>query len=262
MMPIPACAILLALAAPAALAAEAAAFRDDFASLDPDRWYVSDGWSNGDWQACTWSRDMAVVEDDVLSLRLVAAPEGLADGSKDYLCGEVQTNERFLYGTFEARIRTDAASGVNAAFFTYIGPVHEQPHDEIDVEVLTRNPREVQFNTYRDGEPRHGRTVALPDGGSAEDDFHVYAFVWEPDRLRWYVDGTLMHEARGDDLPRSAQKIYLSHWNTSTLTDWMGEFVDPGRPLDMEIDWVSYTPLGAGCPFEGSVACLEDVEGP
>lgn len=256
MTSVPTCAAALLLLAPAALAAEPAAFRDDFTSLDLDRWYISDGWSNGDWQACTWSRDMAIVEDGILRLRLAATPDG-----SGHLCGEVQTDDRFLYGTFEARIRTEAASGVNAAFFTYIGPVHEQPHDEIDVEVLTRDPGRVQFNTYRDGEPAHGLTVDLPDRGSAASDFHVYAFVWEEDRLRWYVDGVLLHEARGSDLPRSAQKIYLSHWNTLTLTDWMGEFVDPGRPLDMEVDWVSYTPLGADCLFEGSVACLEDADG-
>lgn len=257
MTPFPLCAAFLALTTPVALAADAVAFRDDFAdSLDPDRWYVSDGWSNGDWQACTWSRDMAVVEDGMLRLRLATAPDGSPDG---YSCGEVQTHDRFLHGTFEARLRTDAASGVNAAFFTYIGPVHKQPHDEIDVEVLTRDPSRVQFNTYRDGEPRNGRTVDLPGGGSADSDFHVYSFVWEPDRLRWYVNGVLMHEVQGADLPRTAQKIYLSHWNTLTMTDWMGEFVDPGRPLDMEVDWVSYTPLGADCPFEGSVACLEEV---
>ncbi len=248
----------IVLLVPAALAAEPAAFRDDFDSLDTGRWYISDGWSNGDWQACTWSRDKAVVENGVLRLRLADAP----DGSGGQLCGEVQTNDRFLYGTFEARIRTDAASGVNAAFFTYIGPVHEQPHDEIDVEILTRDPSQVHFNTYRDGEPGDLRAVALPNAGSADSDFHTYSFVWEEDRLRWYVDGNLMHEAGGADLPRAAQKIYLSHWNTLTLTDWMGEFVDPGRPLDMEVDWVSYTPLGADCPFEGSVACLDDVKGP
>ena len=31
-------------------------FRDDFDVLDHGRWTLSDGWSNGDWMNCTWSR--------------------------------------------------------------------------------------------------------------------------------------------------------------------------------------------------------------
>lgn len=246
---------------PAVVAQEA--FRDDFLQLDTERWYISDGWSNGDWQACTWSSDMVSVEDGMLRLTLApsdnaaaAAPAGV---KTPYLCGEIQTNDIFHYGTYEARIRTDAASGVNSAFFTYIGPVHEQSHNEIDVEILTRNTRRVEFNTYRDGAPAYGTAVPIPDGSTTDSEFHTYAFIWEKEQLRWYVDGMLLHEATGSNLPELAQKIYLSQWNTLTLTDWMGEFVDPGRPLVMEIDWVAYTPLGADCQVEGSILCEDGV---
>ena len=30
-------------------------FEDFTGKLNKDRWYVSDGWSNGDWQDCVWS---------------------------------------------------------------------------------------------------------------------------------------------------------------------------------------------------------------
>ena len=56
------------------------------------------------------------------------------------------------------------------------------------------------------------------------------------------------------------QKILLSHWNTRTLTDWMGPFEDPGRPIVMDVDWVAYTPQGAGCLHEGSVLCEPDFQ--
>ena len=244
------CTLSVALSLPAF--AEAQAFRDDFDSFDSGRWYVSDGWSNGDWQACTWSSEMISVEAGILNLRI--APT--AKGPKDYLCGEIQTDDPLHYGTYEARIRTDAGSGINAALFTYIGPVHEKPHYEIDIEILGRNPSEVQFNTYLDGEPAYGSVKALPDDSRSDEEFHTYAFIWEEGRLRWYVDGLLLHEATGADLPQEPQKLFLSHWNTTTFIDWMGAFEDPGRPLDMAIDWVAYTPLGADCQFEESIACL------
>lgn len=232
-----------------------AAFRDDFSRLDEARWYVSDGWSNGDWMACTWSRRMIGLADGALTISLAPTEAG----SSDYLCGELQSNDLFHYGTYEASIRTDVGSGVNAAFFTYIGPVHDQPHDEIDFEILTRNTRAVDVNTYNDGESAQGTSVALDV--PTDSAFRTYSFVWEPERLRWFVDGELVHEATGPDLPDAPQKIFLSHWNSRTFTDWMGPFEDPGRPLTMAVDWVAFTPLGDGCRFEGSVLCVPGVEG-
>jgi hypothetical protein len=44
-------------------------------------------------------------------------------------------------------------SGLNAAFFTYIGPVHDRAHHEIDIEILLRDTSAVTFNTFVDGAP-------------------------------------------------------------------------------------------------------------
>ena len=247
------CALGLIPGAPAYAAEEQAPFRDDFDRLDTERWYISDGWSNGDWMACTWSQDMVAVEEGALKLTLSTAPQG-GDNS---LCAEIQTHATYLYGTFEARMRTEAASGVNANIFTYIGPTHGESHNEIDVEILTRNTREVQFATHLEDRPTYSHVATLPDGETTDAEFHTYSFTWEPDRVRWYIDGVLANELTGADVPQVAQKIYLSHWNTTIMTDWMGEFVDPGRPLVLDVDWVAYTPLGTECQFEGSVLCAQ-----
>jgi len=225
------------------------AFFDPFDAVSSKRWYISEGWSNGSWQNCTWSRRAITLEDSTLRLLFLPAAKG---SSEPQLCGEVQTKPRFLHGTFEARIKTDRASGVNAAFFTYIGPVHEKPHDEIDVEILTRDTGQVFFNTYRSGQA--GKSVTSPLPVPADSAFQTYSFIWEPDRIRWFVDGILMHEST-TDVPVTPQKIYLSHWGSDTLTDWMGPFTPPDRPLVMEVDWVAYTPLGALCQFPESVLC-------
>lgn len=230
------------------------AFFDDLDRLDRDRWYVSDGWTNGAHQACWWSRTALSVRDGTLLLKLRAT----GDSAKPYLCGEVQTRSRYRYGTFEARFRTDRASGVNAAFFTYIGEVHKKPHDEIDVEILTRNPATVTFNTFVSGQMHNGGEAPLAVPADAE--FHTYSIIWEPDRIRWFIDGTLAHETQDGLLPKNAQKIFLSLWNTTTLTDWMGPFADPGRDLEMAVDWVAWTPPGAGCQFPQSVLCDLEAE--
>jgi endo-1,3-1,4-beta-glycanase ExoK len=226
-----------------------APFRDQFESLDASVWFVSDGWTNGPHQNCTWSAKAVEVTDGILRLSFVpgqgAAPPG-------HLCGEVQTNAVYHHGTYEARIRTAQGSGLNAAFFTYIGPVHDKPHDEIDVEILTRDTASVSLNTFVNGKPQNGTTV--PVDPPTDQAFHIYAFTWDESGIRWFINGQEVHRAT-ENLPVTPQKLYLSHWGSDTFVDWMGPFARPDGPVVMEIDWVAFTPLGAPCQFPESVVC-------
>lgn len=43
------------------IADDSAGFVEEFETLDEGRWYVSDGWTNGPHQNCTWSRDAVQV---------------------------------------------------------------------------------------------------------------------------------------------------------------------------------------------------------
>ncbi|TKB36255.1 MAG: glycosyl hydrolase family protein, partial [Mesorhizobium sp.] len=122
----------------------APSFVDDFTSLSRARWFISDGWTNGKHQNCTWSKKLVELSDGVLTLGF--EKRKLKD--RDFACGEIQTKQRFGYGTYEARMKTDAGSGINAAFFSYIGPSDKQPWDEIDFEVLTKDTSKVQVNAY------------------------------------------------------------------------------------------------------------------
>lgn len=227
-----------------------AAFTDNFDKLDLGRWYVSDGWTNGKYQNCTWSKDYVKVANGVLTITL--NKRALKD--RDYSCGELQTKERYGYGVYEARMRSPAASGVNAAFFTYIGPVHKQPHDEIDFEILTKDPSKVQLNTYVDGVGKNEKLVNVP--GGADQGFNDYAFVWEEGRVRWYINGELVRTI--DDpakVPTHPGKIFFSLWGSDTMQGWLGAFTDPGKPLVMEIDRLTFTPLGQPCQTPESIAC-------
>jgi endo-1,3-1,4-beta-glycanase ExoK len=243
-------AALTLLPLPGPLQAEDAgtAFRDDFDKLDPARWFISDGWTNGPHQNCTWSESAVNLADGLLTLSFLPA----GDGTPGHRCGEIQSKPVFSYGTYEARIRTSTGSGLNAAFFTYIGPVHKAPHDEIDFEVLTRDTGEVSLNTFVSGEQKNGTTV--PVDPPTDQAFHVYSFTWTPDRLTWFIDGKEVHHAEAN-LPVTPQKIYLSLWGSDTLTDWMGPFTAPDGPVTMEVDWVAFTPLGTPCPFPDSALC-------
>jgi endo-1,3-1,4-beta-glycanase ExoK len=231
---------------------DAGGFFEDFSDgLDKDRWYVSDGWTNGDWQDCQWSDGAVQVQNSILSLFHIPSP---ADSDRSALCGEIQTTGFFQYGTFEARIRTPHQSGMNASVFTYAGPVHGAPHDEIDIEILTRDPGAMTVNTYVAGDPHNGGSV--PADPPFDKDFHIVGFQWRSDGITWFLDGHEVHRTEpGSVLPDHPQKLYMSFWSTSTLTEWMGHQTQQDGPLEYEIDWVAYTPLEVSCLFDGSVTC-------
>lgn len=228
----------------------APAFVDNFDKLDIGRWYVADGWTNGNFQNCTWSKNEVKAADGTLTITF----DKRTFKDRDYVCGELQTKARYGYGVYEARLRSPAASGLNAAFFTYIGPVQKQPHDEIDFEILTKDPGKVQLNSYVNGVGKNEKLVDVP--GGADQGYNDYAFVWEEGRIRWYINGELVHTL--DDpakVPTHPSKIFFSLWGSDTMKGWLGAFTDPGKPLAMEVDRVAFTPLGAPCQFPESVAC-------
>ena len=237
-------------------AAKAKSFVENFDKLDRKRWFVSDGWTNGDHQNCTWSKDQVSVGDGTVKLGFTK--QQLKD--REYVCGEIQTNRRFSYGVYEARFKAAAGSGLNTGFFSYIGPVHKQPHDEIDFEVLGKDPSKVQLNQYVDGKSVGGEKLVDVAGG-ADQGFNDYAFVWEKNRIRWYLNGELVGEETDPaKLPSHASKIYLSIWGSDTLKSWMGSFADPGANVAAEIDRVAFTAPGEPCQFPESVACKVELD--
>ncbi len=235
--------------------AKTKSFVENFDKLERKRWLVSDGWSNGDHQNCTWSKDQVSVENGVIKLGF--ARQQLKD--RDYVCGEIQTHRRFGYGVYEARFKAAAGSGLNTGFFSYIGPVHKQPHDEIDFEVLGKDPSKVQLNQYVDGKSVGGEKL-VDVAGDADQGFNDYAFVWEKNRIRWYLNGELVHEETDPaKLPSHNSKIYLSLWGSDTLKSWMGPFNGVEAPVTAEIDRVAFTAPGEQCQFPESIACKVEL---
>ncbi|WP_420391618.1 family 16 glycosylhydrolase [Acuticoccus sp.] len=234
------------------------AFVDSFADLDRDRWYVSSGWVNGDHQGCVWHDSQVRVADGTLVLTVSEAP-AQAELERDVLCGEIQTRNALGHGLFEASVRAAEGSGLVFGFFTYTGPTHGNPHDEIDVEIIGRRAREVQLNYFVDGQGGHEEKLPLPVAAHA--DFLHFAIDWREDALRWYLDGRLIHEVTGDALPQARQKLFFHIWNgTERSEGWLGSFERGALPVTTEVDWVAYTPLGRACAFPRSISCREDWE--
>jgi len=253
--------LALGMAPGAAQAANGTSFFDDFTKIDGQRWFISDGWSNGAFQNCGWSKSEMTVKDGMLN---IGFDKGSVAG-KQYKCGEIRTKQEFLYGTYEARMTTPRASGLNAAFFTYTGPTMNRPHDEIDYETLTKDPSSVSTTTFvngksGDGTPGHGNGQLVPLPQPLDQGFLDMAFVWSPDRLDYYVNKKLVRSiTTRTEVPTNPQNIFFSLWGSDTFGDWMGPFTDPGKPLVMQVDWFGYTAPGDHCKFPDSLTCTVDT---
>lgn len=207
--------------------------------IDFKRWYISSGWSNGDHQSCEW-RDSAI---SVADRRLVLTLSSKGGKTRPLGCGEIHTQQRTGYGRYEARMRAASGSGLNSAFFTYVGPPTGNPqHDEIDFEFLGKNPTQVQVTWWTNGQRHEPFDIDL--GFDASKGFHNYAFEWRKGSIRWFVDDKLMHETpKGADIPSHPGLLYLSLWSGSKIEDdWMGPFTYKS-PVTAEFATVRYSPL-------------------
>lgn len=244
--------VLGAVAAPAVHAKPSmtTSFFEPFDRIDPSRWFLADGWTNGSHQGCTWRKDHLRVRKGVLEMKLSDTP----GGGRSYACAEIQTHQRFGYGLYEVRMRAAEGSGLNTAMFTYSGPPNTKIHDEIDFEILGKKTDEVQLNYFLAAKGNNGSLNAV--GNNSARTFNTYAFDWQPDAIRWYINGKLVRTATGVALPSVAGKIMLSLWNgTPQVNDWLGPFRYPGKPITAEVDWIAYTRPGDRCLFPESLSC-------
>jgi endo-1,3-1,4-beta-glycanase ExoK len=222
--------------------AEQLSFFSTYPDFDHKQWQLSDGWANGDHQSCEWKAEALSAANGHLQLQL----SDVGGKVRPFGCAEIQSTSRTQYGRYEVRMRTAAGSGLNTAFFTYVGPPTGVPaHDEIDFEFLGKDTHTVEITYWRNGEKNDPIVIQL--GYDASVAFHDYAFEWTPSAIRWYIDNRLVHETpAGVAMPENASRIYLSLWSGSAIEDsWMGRFKYK-NPVTAEVAWVKYMPIKEG----------------
>lgn len=222
-----------------------AAFVERFETIDPEKWIVADGWTNGEWTANDWRRSQVGLTSNGLMITLARS----RGGEKRFSSGELQSQNIFRYGYFEIRMRPPRGSGLTTGFFTYSRPGAPNTWSEIDIEVIGRDTRHVQLSYFQRGEDT---VTVLPLGFDAAAAEHNYAFEWTAQAIRWYVDGRLIHEETGArrPIPQAAQRLYLHLWNTEMLTDWLGPILPWEGPWRLHVSCIAYAPQ-----YEGRQLC-------
>lgn len=208
-------------------------FVDRFQGIDRQRWRLSDGWDNGPWIANDWRAAQVGHFPDGVHVVLARNRRG----AKRFSSGEMQTHTLYQFGYFETRMQAPRGSGLVTGFFTYNRPEGENSWDEIDVEILGRDTHSVQFSYFRNGARNQ---VTVPLGFDAAAGFHTYGFDWRHERIRWYVDGVMVHEVTGAGVPSERpQRLLLSLWNSSQLTEWVGPIVPWEGPWTLRVSCVA-----------------------
>ena len=236
--------------APAAPAAPAAVitptgepFVDGFDRADiSDRWFISDGWSNGKWMSNDWRKGAVEAGAGKMSLNLKPGPQGSA---YELMGGEVRTHDFMRYGYFEVRMRVPRGAGTVSGVFTYADRAKGVKPNEIDIEILGSNTRAAELTIHENGRATH-TVVTLPF--DAADGFHTYGFDWQPGYVRWYIDGVLAHEETGTaarNLVRP-QQLIMNLWGSRELKAWVGKLDTKQGPWRLEFSCVAHARTYAG----------------
>ncbi|MEQ1782144.1 MAG: family 16 glycosylhydrolase [Hyphomonadaceae bacterium] len=228
-------------AAPAAPAADVsdlgAPFVERFDRTDiADRWFISDGWSNGSWMANDWRKQAVEAGNGMMSLNLKPGPKGSA---YEMMGGEARTHNFMRYGYFEVRMRVPRGAGTVSGVFSYADRAKGVKPNEIDIEILGKNTRAAEL-TIHEGGRATSRIVTLPF--DASEGFHTYGFDWQPTYVRWYIDGLLAHQETGSaarNLVRP-QQLILNMWGSRELSAWTGRLDRKQGPWKLEFSCVAY----------------------
>jgi beta-glucanase (GH16 family) len=218
-------------------------FIDNFNSLDPEFWAISDGYAESDpIYDATWRAANASVDPVTGLLTLSISPDTDPTATRTYAAGEIKSlNLAYGYGTYSVSLQSSPEPGVISAFFLYAASGNGA--NEIDIQLGYFGDHSVgmlQCNYLANGVGGNEQLVLLNFDPSVA--FHTYTVVWAPESLTWLVDGSVIASA-ATNIPSSPSGIFLNCWPTTGIDEWAGNY--SGNPTFALYDWVSYTALGA-----------------
>lgn len=204
------------------------------------------GWGNNQLEHNT-DRTENVAHDGDGHLVITAREEQFR--GNDYTSGRCNTMDKveFTYGRVEARIRLPQGQGMWPAFWMLGADFPEigwPESGEIDImEYVGKEPRSVHGTVH--GPEYHG------SGGlglryifdePVADDFQVFGIEWEPEIIRWTVNGEVFHTL-------TPETLYGGTWvfdhdffmliNVAVGGNWPGDPDDTTVfPQEMLVDWV------------------------
>lgn len=139
-----------------------------------------------------------------------------------YTSGKIETDVKYLYGYFEIKCSLPIHKGSFPAFWLYGGS--DNYYNEIDIfeyswGIPNTNHKYNQFtcgiycDNYHNVIVSYAREEPFLPGASADlRQPHVFACEWMPDRVTWYVDGTIVNECTEyEKIPHHAMALKVNY---------------------------------------------------
>lgn len=173
----------------------------------------------------------------LLSLQLQAKP---------YKGAEIYSNNSWLYGRYEMRMRVANASGVLSTFFTYKdgSEIGNTFWEEIDIEVFGKDNAEIWQSNIILGttRPTEQADEEHEVDASLADAYHTYVLEWTPDYVAWFLDGVEVRRIIGTSTVTSltnAQSLRFNLWASESV-DWAGDWNDSVLPVYQFVSYFEY----------------------
>jgi len=219
------------------------------------------GWGNNEHQYYTDRPENAALDGEG-HLTIVARRENPGDydchyGPCLYTSARLITQDKFefTYGRVEARIQIPRGQGIWPAFWMLGANFDEvgwPASGEIDIlENVGFEPRTVHGTVHGPGySGANGRGASYSLDVDFADDFHIYAIDWDPDAIRWYVDGEMFHILTPADLggrPWVFDHDFFLLLNIAVGGNWPGYPDDTTEfPQTLRVDYVRVYQLAEG----------------
>lgn len=218
-------------------------FSDEFdgEGLDRTKWNPTDPWEverNAELQA--YVSNPFEVKDGLLRIRIEKRKAFYDNKVREYASGMMTTAGKFSqrYGRFEIRCRVPKGRGLWPAFWMLPDPPAWPP--EIDVLEILGHETDRVYLTHHWPHPENPTGASKSDTGEWRGpdfaaDFHTFAVEWEPEEIRWYVDGVERHRSR-KEIPAVPMFLLV---NLALGGAWAGP-PDETTPFPswFQIDWV------------------------
>jgi hypothetical protein len=112
--------------------------------------------------------------------------------------GAIACRRSYRFGRFAAELRPAGIPGTVTGFFLH----RNGPRQEIDIEFLGKDTNKMLVNVFYNPGPEgtkleygyRGTPTLIDLGFDASESFHTYEIDWQPDAIRWRVDGNVVHE--------------------------------------------------------------------
>lgn len=191
-------------------------------------------------------------------LLLVAGVIASATYAKPYKGAEIYSNQSYLYGRYEMRMRVANASGVLSTFFTYKNgsEVGNTFWEEIDIEVFGKNnATQWQSNIILgSSRPTINNEQAHTANGTLADAYHTYVLEWTPDYVAWFLDGDEVRRITGTSTVTSltnTQSLRFNIWASESVP-WVGNWDESKLPVYQFVNYIDYKAYNSATKvFEG-----------